>query len=70
MNKYTVEVARLGQDILDLASSEFEDNFSIVARTQELLVLGNGLKNTSFCLKKRIITDRYFFEKTAKLTRK
>jgi hypothetical protein len=44
MNKYTVEVARLGQDILDLASSEFEDNFSIVARTQELLVLGNGLK--------------------------
>ena len=70
MNKYSVEVKKIGEDILDLACIEFSNDFFIVARTPLLLVLGDGSKNTSFCLKKRKITDRHFFEKTTRLTRK
>lgn len=72
MNKAILEVSKIGGDsLLKLVRQEFaNDDFSIIARTQEYIVLGNKTKNVSFCREKNRVLERYVFDKQTKLERK
>lgn len=72
MNKAILEVSKIGGDsLLKLVRQEFaNDDFSIIARTQEYIVLGNNTKNVSFCREKNRVLERYVFDKQTKLERK
>lgn len=71
MNKYALEVLHIGgEKLMNIVRKEFVDNFFVVARTPEYIVLGNGKKNVSFCRLKNKVLERVFFEGSTKLERK
>jgi AICAR transformylase/IMP cyclohydrolase PurH len=70
MDRFAIEIFRIGgEKLLQAAHKEFK-SFFIVARTQEYVVLGNGEKNVSFSRKNFRVLERTNFEKTRNLQRK
>lgn len=70
MDRYAIEIFRLGgEKLLATARKEFK-TFFIVARTQEYVVLGDGEKNVSFSRENFRVLERHHFGKTRNLQRK
>ena len=63
MDNYALEVLHIGgEKLMNIVRKEFKEDFFIVARTPEYIVLSNNVKSVSFCrLKKRVI-ERYMFQ--------
>ena len=71
MNNYAIEVARIGGDALMKAvRKEFANDFFIVARTAEDLVLSDNMKNVKFSRKNNRVLERHVFEGSRDITRK
>ena len=71
MNKYEAEIFHFGgKDLLDYVKKEFVNSFEIIARNDEMFVLGNKEKNVKFARPGKRILERYFFDSVVKLSRK
>lgn len=71
MNKYETEVLRMsGEKVLAVARREFADGFEIIARTDEMFVLGDKTKNVKFSRIKGSITERFFLDGSKEISRK
>ena len=71
MNNYAIEVARIGGDALMKAvRKEFANDFFIVARTADDLVLSDNKKNVKFSRKNNRVLERHVFEGSRGITRK
>lgn len=71
MNKYEVEVARVGGDkLMSSVRKEFTKEFFIVARTDEIIVLGDASKNVSFSRKNSRVIERNVFDGARGIQRK
>lgn len=71
MNKYETEVLRMsGEKVLAVAKKEFEGDFEIIARTDEMFVLGDRKKNVKFSRSRGSIVERFFFDASRVISRK
>ncbi len=72
MNKYALEVERVGgKDLVEAVKKEFQDVFyHIVARDQDMIVLGSNEKNVMFCRKSNKVKERFFLGKNREVARK
>ena len=71
MNKHEAEVKRMGGDVLvSFIRKEFPGPFSIVARTDEMFVLGNNEKNVKFSRFKLRVMERIFHDQNRRISRK
>jgi hypothetical protein len=71
MNKYEAEIFRIGgKDLLDYVKKEFVNTFEIIARTDDMFVLGNKEKNVKFARSGKRVLERHVFNSTVKLSRK
>jgi hypothetical protein len=71
MNNHILEVTHIGGDaLMKSVRKEFPNNFFIVARTQDDLVLGDKTKNVKFSRKTNRVLERHAFENSRGITRK
>ena len=71
MDKYELEVLRMGgQKLLDFVRKEFTGKFIIVARTDEMFVLGTDEKNVKFSREKMRVMERFFHNQSRGIARK
>jgi hypothetical protein len=71
MNKYAIEVTRIGGDaLMKSVLKEFSSDFVIVSRTQDEIILGDNIKNIKFSRKNNRVLERHFFEGSRGITRK
>lgn len=71
MNRYALEVLRIGgEKLMSIVLKEFAKDFFIVARTPEYIVLGDNVKNVSFCRLKNRVIERHVFDRSRGITRK
>jgi predicted esterase YcpF (UPF0227 family) len=71
LDKYELELIEIGEKkLLDFVKKEFPDKFSIIARTDEMFVLGDSIKNVKFSRDKFKVLERYVFPESQKLSRK
>jgi len=71
MNKYSVEVARMGGDaLMKSVLKEFSSDFTIISRNCDYIVLGDNTKNVKFSRKNNRVLERHLFEGSRGITRK
>lgn len=71
MNKYEAEVKRMGGDVLvSFIRKEFPGPFSVIARTDEMFVLGDEKKSVKFSRFKLRVMERVFHDQTRRISRK
>ena len=71
MDKYREEVRIIGGEaLLKVVDKEFDTSFHIVARDQDMIVLGNKEKNVKFSRDFYRVMERFFLDKTRSLSRK
>ena len=71
MTNAELEVVRIGGDkLMNVVRKEFANEFFIVARTVDIIVLGDNKKNVSFSRTKNRVLERNVFEGDSKLERK
>jgi hypothetical protein len=71
MNKYAIEVTRIGGDaLMKSVLKEFSSDFVIVSRNQDEIILGDNTKNVRFSRKNNRVLERHIFEGSRSITRK
>ena len=71
MNKYAIEVTRIGGDaLMKSVLKEFSSDFVIVSRTQDEIILGDNIKNVKFSRKNNRVLERHVFEGSRSISRK